>query len=139
MHRKGIILSYGKAVYSVANYVAKYPPIPNPKKRVPKTEKLLEKIAEDITCKSVNKYTEPNFLIKLLFPILMPKHIEHLHELDRYFYITEECISCGMCSKVCPCNNIEMKDSMPIFKHKCSQCMAHISSRDISLDKKYIE
>ncbi|MDD3223657.1 MAG: EFR1 family ferrodoxin [Clostridium sp.] len=164
LHKKGISLSYGKAVYSVANYVAKYPPIPNPQKRVPKTEKLLDKIAEDVSCKTVNKYPNANFLEKLLFHILMPKHIEQLHELDKYFHATEDCISCGICSKVCPCNNIEMKEGTPIFKHKCNQCMACISycpkgalnykhstykrkkyhnpyilSKDISLNKKYIE
>lgn len=164
LNRKGIKLSYSKAVYSVANYAAMYPPIPNPKKRVPKTEKLLDKIAEDITCKTINKYNEPNFIEKLLFPILMPEHIEHLHELDRYFHTTEACISCGICSRVCPCSNIEMVNNKPVFKHKCNQCMAcisycpkealnykhstqkrkkyhnpYISSADLSQNKKYIE
>lgn len=164
LNKKGIKLSYGKTVYSVANYVVKYPPMPNPKKKVPKTEKMLEKIAEDIGCRVVNKYKRPNILVKLLFPILMPKNIEHLNELDRYFHTTKECTSCGMCAKVCPCNNIEMKDNMLTFKHKCNQCMAcisycpkealnfkdstqkrkkyhnpYITSRDISLNMKYIE
>ena len=38
LKEKGAFLSYGKILYSVANLVVAYPPMPTPKLRVPKTE-----------------------------------------------------------------------------------------------------
>jgi ferredoxin len=36
---------------------------------------------------------------------------------------TEACTSCGWCAKACPCGNIAMKDTKPVFAVKCNQCM----------------
>lgn len=46
----------------------------------------------------------------------------HMHgtafKVDR-----KKCISCGKCVKVCPANNIELKDGKYKFGHKCVLCM----------------
>lgn len=46
---------------------------------------------------------------------------------DVPFTISEECISCGSCAKVCPCHNIELQDGKPAFLHHCTNCMACVS------------
>jgi len=33
-----------------------------------------------------------------------------------------KCTKCGLCAKLCPVNNIEMKE-FPEFKDKCVMCM----------------
>lgn len=53
--KKGIFISYGNMVKSVANYVIVYPPFPFPKLRVPRTEKKLKRIAEDIIKKKTDR------------------------------------------------------------------------------------
>ena len=42
------------------------------------------------------------------------------------FYSTEECISCGMCEKLCPLTNIHMVDGKPVWGNHCTHCMACI-------------
>lgn len=42
------------------------------------------------------------------------------------FYATDACISCGKCVKVCPLNNIHIKNSRPIWGKACTHCMACI-------------
>lgn len=127
LNEKGCTISYGKMVYSVANYVAMYPPMPNPKKRVPKTEKKLKIIAEEIAQKKISIYPKATPLVNTLFHKIMDRHITNCPANDKYFSVWDDCISCGLCAKVCPCKNIIMENGRPTFQHHCNQCMACIS------------
>ena len=42
------------------------------------------------------------------------------------FYATDDCISCGKCSNVCPLHNIRMNNGRPIWGNHCTHCMACI-------------
>ena len=42
------------------------------------------------------------------------------------FYATDACIGCGKCTKVCPLNNVSLKDGKPIWGNQCTHCMACI-------------
>ena len=46
---------------------------------------------------------------------------------DKKFYVTDACISCGLCEKVCPLQNIKFVNGKPIWNHNCTHCMACIS------------
>lgn len=127
LKEKQCTLSYGKKIYCVCNYVAMYPPFPNPDKRVPKTEKQLEIIAEEIAEKKLQDYPHANAVTRLIGPRKMKKFIEHCPSNDKYFSVWDDCISCGLCAKVCPCHNIKFLNGKPTFLHQCSQCMACVS------------
>ncbi|MBN2893825.1 MAG: EFR1 family ferrodoxin [Bacteroidales bacterium] len=43
---------------------------------------------------------------------------------DRSFIVKENCDGCGLCSKVCPTNNIKMENSTPTWLHRCENCLA---------------
>ena len=34
----------------------------------------------------------------------------------------ENCIGCGTCAKVCPSDNIEIRDKRPVFLNRCEGC-----------------
>ncbi len=42
------------------------------------------------------------------------------------FRVTDECISCGKCEKLCPLNNIKLSDGKPVYGESCTHCMACI-------------
>ena len=42
------------------------------------------------------------------------------------FHVTKKCIGCGKCVKLCPLNNITLKDNKPIWGNECTHCMACI-------------
>lgn len=44
----------------------------------------------------------------------------------RHFWVTDQCISCGLCRQVCPVLNITIKDNKPIWGKRCLQCLACI-------------
>ena len=45
---------------------------------------------------------------------------------DKGFHLEKECISCGQCEKLCPMNNISLKDGKPVWGGHCTHCMACI-------------
>ena len=120
LSRKGIRLNYGNIVYSVANYVIVYPPFPSARLRVPKTEKKLAKIADDIFNKKEKDYPRASGFIKRRSKRVMMPYLELQKYADNPFTISENCISCGLCSRVCPCHNIVLQSGKPTFQHHCA-------------------
>ncbi|GFZ30834.1 iron-sulfur protein [Clostridium zeae] len=45
------------------------------------------------------------------------------NSFDKGFYADEKCINCTTCNKICPAQNIEMRDGKPMWKqHNCQLC-----------------
>jgi len=44
------------------------------------------------------------------------------------FYATDKCVGCGKCVKLCPLNNISLKDQKPVWGNHCTHCMACIGN-----------
>ncbi len=126
--KKGVGLNYGNIVNSVANYVIVYPPFPSPRFRVPKTEKKLKKIAEDISQKRERDYPRASKLIRRRNERFMTPYLDLQKYADDPFTVSADCISCGLCSRVCPCHNIVLEDGRPTFRHHCANCMACVVS-----------
>jgi ferredoxin len=61
--------------------------------------------------------------------LLYPSHAVYMPKLkqnDRFFKADETCSSCGICQKVCPVGNIELKGGKPEWLHRCEFCLACI-------------
>lgn len=121
---KGCHIDYGNIVYSVASYAIVYPPVPFPKLRVPQMEHKLKKVAEDIAEGRHREYPHANAFVRRRREKVMTPYLELQQYADYPFTVSEDCISCGLCSRVCPCSNIEIRDGKPSFLHHCANCMA---------------
>ena len=44
------------------------------------------------------------------------------------FFATDKCVSCGKCEKLCPMNNISIRDKRPVWGNSCSHCMACVGN-----------
>lgn len=42
------------------------------------------------------------------------------------FHVKDTCVSCGMCEKLCPLNNIKLTNGKPRWEDHCTHCMACI-------------
>lgn len=42
------------------------------------------------------------------------------------FYVTENCVGCGKCVKVCPLENVRLVNKKPVWDDHCTHCMACI-------------
>lgn len=123
---KGATVSYSVVYKCVANYVAEYEPFPAPAKQLPKSERELKRIASEISSKTLKK-TPTKTLRKEILRIFEKPFLRSLPQKDKYFNVSSDCISCGLCARICIVHNIELINGIPVFKHKCAQCMACIA------------
>lgn len=45
---------------------------------------------------------------------------------DRAFTVSDACIGCGQCARLCPTNNITLRGGKPVWGGDCTHCMACI-------------
>jgi len=52
------------------------------------------------------------------------KYPNYIHVMDSGFSVNNDCISCSICSRVCPADNITIEGDIPQWHHQCEQCFA---------------
>jgi len=121
LSERGIYLNAGFEIKMVANYVCKYNMVKNIEKIKNNSQKKIDVVKELVKNKVQNR-------IKRLNPLIFwpEKAAKSYPTKDKGYNISEKCIGCSICYKVCPVKNIEMENNRPIFKNNCEQCMACI-------------
>ena len=66
------------------------------------------------------------FWQNVLFTWFYKMSLRSVSKLDKNFWADEGCNSCGVCSEVCPAENIEIANEKPAWLHRCEQCLACI-------------
>jgi ferredoxin len=116
---KGLKLDFGVPVRAYPNYVCKYPMLPIRKTSVKKQDKQVARIA--LAIKRRVRSDIPEFK-------QVPENIRAIRDsfsdMDKQFFVTADCVNCALCVKLCPVENIVIKDGKPQFSHRCEQCMA---------------
>ncbi|MCR5138369.1 MAG: EFR1 family ferrodoxin [Oscillospiraceae bacterium] len=86
-----------------------------------RSEKLAKKAAEEIAAKKKLDGEPGAFFLNALeakaWPALSKKKAEKLTS-------DEQCISCGLCEKLCPAGNIRIVDGRPQFGKNCIGCLS---------------
>lgn len=59
----------------------------------------------------------------------------HLAIGSNSFRVTDACISCGLCERICPTGTISMQAGKPVWTDTCVQCVACISPLSGSCDR----
>lgn len=86
-----------------------------------KAKKKLNTILDMVSQSKNYLQREP---IKFLVGFQNNKFVASANTNDNFYRVTEDCISCGLCEKVCPVSNITMIDQKPVWQHHCETCLA---------------
>ena len=121
LQEKGQSFNYGAAIRSYPNMVTAYPMIRGIGFFTKLNNRKSNRIAKEISAmrqKSISAVVPEKSMYE--------GFISQIHDSDKGFYVNDDCISCEICRKVCPANNITMSNGKPTFNHQCESCMACI-------------
>lgn len=125
LKRKGIRLSYGERLDMFSNYVVGYEMRDTVNEEAGQSAIDIKPMIESIKNHMTHKGNT----------VLTLRHLESIgfmhivSKMDKNFNISDACVKCGICKKVCPVNNIDMStEGKPYFLHHCEQCLACIQN-----------
>ena len=90
------------------------------KKEIYKINKIIRERKDNIF--ELEKGFAPSILSNIINPLFNRFGIN-----VNKFYSTDDCISCGLCEKVCNSNIITLVEGKPKWEGKCCQCLACIN------------
>lgn len=120
LREKGATLHYSSGLKMFSNYVVMYNLSKEVSSKTEQANLALQNILSEILQRKLKK-------TRRSIPFLNSYHgwqIKRSKSLDRHYQVNEACISCNLCQKVCPVNNIEMVKGKPTFLNHCEQCVA---------------
>ena len=125
---KGVALSSGFDIKLPSNYIPWGGPGPAEKleKLYKAAKEKIDHVAPLIAGKKTIPVEKGPLWQRIIFTALYKMSFNQIHGMDKNFWTDEKCNGCGICKKVCPVNNIEIKENKPVWLHHCEQCLACI-------------
>lgn len=143
LSRKNIKLNYGGAVGTVGTYIKMYDiDLEKINERLDKANLKADKLLADIKAQK-HKIVVPK--IDIFSKMMYEKYLKECENNASNFVVDNSCIGCGLCSKLCPTQNIKAAAGAqvfspceaenetaeravtffrPGFSNKCQQCFA---------------
>ncbi len=128
LNQKGIALSSGFSVCMPSNYIpwGGAPPEEKQQQLLSSAEEKISRIAEAVRNRDIRAPEKgpvwQNFFLSIMYRMASPK----IPGMDKAFRADDKCMSCGICEKICPSNNIVIVEDKPQWQHRCEQCLACI-------------
>lgn len=124
LENKGLSLSASYKVKMPDNFQIMYspPPLEKQNRFFNEQEDTVVSIAKDvkqqITTGLADEGRIKRYFGNSLYKIFKP------NTLDKNFWTDDKCNGCGICTKVCPANNISICQERPSWRKKCELCLA---------------
>jgi ferredoxin len=123
---RGASLSYVETLKMPGNFIVKYPAYASDV-----VEKLIvtamEKAEAAAAAIAEGRLKPVKRSAKLISRLANRRFLyNHIPQWDEKFRTTERCISCGLCARICPVDNIKMEGTDPVWQNHCERCMACI-------------
>jgi ferredoxin len=126
--KNGMNLSSGFEIKLPSNYIP-WGGAESREKQEQKFESAVRKLSSiSLTIKNKeNRTVERGSLWERgLFTLFYRLSYSQIPKMDGKFWVDEKCNQCGICSRVCPAENIILLEGKPKWNHLCEQCLACI-------------
>ena len=109
------------------NYIAMFsaPQADEAREIVAKTEPNIDCVIASIQSNQPFAPTRNNLYDRFMSGPVNPIFYKFFVKADA-FTVSDACIGCGQCAKLCPMNNVTLKDGKPVWGKACTHCMACI-------------
>lgn len=109
------------------NYIAMFsaPQADEAREIVAKAEPNIDCVIASIQRNQPFAPTRNNLYDRLMSGPVNPIFYKFFVKADA-FTVSDACIGCGQCAKLCPMNNVTLKDGKPVWGKVCTHCMACI-------------
>lgn len=126
MHERGSELAAGWSIAMPGNYTPLYgaPPDRKQQRMFAKAREKVARIAEAVRKEAGGRYEDSMPPISWIGAAMNRYATDEFGKAGRRFHVDPTCTHCGLCEKVCPVGNIEMKAGAPTWLDRCQQCMA---------------
>ena len=125
LNNKNIKLSLAYSIKMVDNSIPWFKPETKEvqEKSLKDADELLDEIIDNIkNKKEIIKTDKP---LNKLFKFLVKKIMVPSQSNTKHFYVSDDCIGCGLCKSLCPMNCIEIINNKPKWnKNICSCCLS---------------
>lgn len=130
LNKKGLSLKSGLSIKMPDNCIYLYNPSVNSEANQKIMQDVDAYLEANLNLDSLkSEYKRASFLSSLIFTkIIGWVFYKTLRNFNRKFYATEECSSCGICTRICPNFNISLDEEnrRPVWGGTCTACMACI-------------
>jgi ferredoxin len=139
--KRGLKLAAGFDVVLPSNYIPWGGPGPVERRnaRYERARAKLEEAASRIAAREAGPIEMGPAWQRIVFTAIYKMSFNQVHKMDKDFWCDDRCDSCGICARICPAGNIELKKGRPAWNHHCEQCLACIQwcpQESIQLGKK---
>ena len=117
-------LNAGFHVGMISSYIplSDIPPKEKLQKKLAAADQKIEKMAEVVLGQQNQRESEYLWLPSRAINAYWRE--KRLSQSYRKFSASSSCISCGCCEKICPVDNIKMKQGKPEWSENCQECLA---------------
>ncbi|MCL2530262.1 MAG: EFR1 family ferrodoxin [Coriobacteriia bacterium] len=120
LQERNIKLNYAAPLKSFANYVLAYNMSSKVAEKTAQTKRELQEIIPHIINRDTESIGKPSAVI-MAYNKAFSKDPSNK---DSKYLVNETCDGCGICIKVCPTQNVLLKEDRPHWLHHCVQCLA---------------
>jgi len=127
LRARGAKLAAAFAVNMPGNYTRFFDADPDEKQQKLFAEEAerVKAIAQAVSARETGRMGGPILPVAGLCALLNRFYFRgRAHRLDRLFSADEKCNGCGICAKVCPAGDIELREERPVWQGRCEQCYA---------------
>ena len=124
---KGLVCMGTAQIVMPENYIAMFsaPQADEARQIVAKAEPSIDRAIAAIQSNQPFAPTRNNLYDRFMSGSVNPIFYKCFVKADA-FTVSDACIGCGQCAKLCPMNNVTLKNGKPVWGKNCTHCMACI-------------